>query len=56
MRADELNEMLRRKQQLDRDLGTGDGNYTLRQRWLGEAVELLLKVALEAERLKPGTP
>jgi len=53
MIIDELTELLRHKQQLDSEkeggLGYagGEGQYTKRQRWLVEAVELLLRIALE---------
>jgi hypothetical protein len=56
MIIDEIAEMLRRKQQLDTagesGLGYagGEGRYTQRQRWMGEAIELLLKLALENEK------
>ena len=62
MIIDEISEMLRRKQQLDQagesgvGYAGGEGRYTQRQRWLGEAVELLLRITLEAEKRERGTP
>jgi hypothetical protein len=56
MIIDELAEMLRRKQALDQGgesgmgYAGGEGQYTQRQRWMGEAIELLLKVAVAAEK------
>jgi hypothetical protein len=53
---DEIAELLRRKQQLDAGgeegvgYAGGEGRYTQRQRWMGEAIELLLKLALENEK------
>ena len=48
MIVDELTELLRRKRDLDGE--RGEGRYTQSQRWTAEAVELLLKLALEQER------
>ena len=56
MIIDEIAELLKRKQQLDSEPETGvgyaggEGQYTKRQRWLGEAVELLLRAAYEQEK------
>jgi hypothetical protein len=56
MIINEITELLRYKQQLDSEQETGlgyaggEGQYTKRQRWLGEAVELLLRIALENEK------
>jgi hypothetical protein len=49
----DIADLLRYKQQLDSERETGlgysggEGQYTKRQRWLAEAVELLLRLALE---------
>lgn len=54
--VDEIAELLRQKQQLDGEqsggvgYSGGEGQYTKRQRWLGEAVELLLRVVMAQEK------
>ncbi len=56
MIIDDITELLRCKQQLDSGqeaglgYGGGEGQYTKRQRWLNEAVEMLLRLALEQEK------
>lgn len=60
MIIDELSNLLRRKQQLDQGgesgLGYLEGQYTQRQRWLSEAVEALLRIALENEKRERHEP
>ncbi len=56
MMIDRLAELFRYKQQLDDEqaggvgYAGGEGQYTKRQRWMAEAIELLLELALESEK------